>query len=93
MLELISIKVSNQFFLSFSGDVPTNVIIGIGVGSAVLSMAGILMVTCVYIKKKRKKNGYNTTGMFSNVLTQIIFAKKNQFMEVGIHIYLLIWSL
>ena len=75
MLEVMAINVSNMLFLSYPGDisVPTNVIIGIGVGSTVLSMAGILMVmvivaTYVYIKRKRKKNGY-TTGMFPNVLT------------------------
>ena len=49
--------------------VPTNVIIGISVGSAVLflavlSMAGLFMVTCMCIKKKRKINGHNT-GMLA----------------------------
>ena len=66
MLEVMAIKVSTQFFLPFSGDVsaPTNVIIHISVAPAVLSMAGLLMVTfiftCMYIKRKRKKN----IGMF-----------------------------
>ena len=69
-LEVMAIKVYYIFFLSFPGDVsvPTNVIIVIGVGSAVLSMAGLLVVTCVYIRKRRKKNGYNTTGMLIYVM-------------------------
>ena len=51
MLEVMAIKVSTQFFLPFSGDVsvPTNVIIHISVAPAVLSMAGLLMVTFICI--------------------------------------------
>ena len=68
MLEFMAIKVSTQFFLSGDVPVPTNVIIGISVASAVLSMAGLLVVTfivkCMYIKRKSKKNGYNI-GMFT----------------------------
>ena len=48
-------QIHNQLFISFlPGDVsvPTNVIIGIGAGSAVLSMAGLLIIImvmmCVY---------------------------------------------
>ena len=56
----MTIRIHNQLFISFlTGDVsvPTNVIIGIGVGSAVLSMAGILIVMvmmCVYNTEERK---------------------------------------
>ena len=59
----MTIRIHDQLFISFlPGDVsvPTNVIIGIGVGSAVLSMAGILIVMvmmCVYTIRK-KGSGY-----------------------------------
>ena len=58
----MTIRLHNQLFIPFlPGDVsvPTNVIISIGVGSAVLSMAGILivMVMCVYTVRK-KGSGY-----------------------------------
>ena len=60
------IRIHNQLFISFlPGDVsvPTNVIIGIGVGSAVLSMAGLLIfimvMMCVHVYTVRKKgSGY-----------------------------------
>ena len=82
MLEIMAIKVFNQLFLSCSGDalVPTNVIIGISVASAVLSMVGLLVVsfifTCMYIKKKSKKNRYNM-GMF----TKGHFTEKTKLMN------------
>ena len=59
----MTIRIHNRLFTSFlTGDVSvsTDVIIGIGVGSAVLSMAGILIVMvmmCVYTVRK-KGSGY-----------------------------------
>ena len=56
----MTIRIHNQLFIYFlPGDV-SNVIIGIGVGSAVLSMAGTLIVMvmmCVYTIRK-KGSGY-----------------------------------
>ena len=59
----MTIRIHNQLLISFlPGDVsvPINVIIGISVGSAVLPMAGILIVMvmmCVYTIRK-KGSGY-----------------------------------
>ena len=57
----MTIRIHNQLFIPFlpsDVSVSTNVIISIGVGSAVLSMAGILIVmvmcVCVYSKEERK---------------------------------------
>ena len=61
-------QIHNRLFISFlPGDVsvPTNVIIGISVGSAVLPMAGLLIIImvmmCVYTVRK-KGSGYIQGG-------------------------------
>ena len=56
----MTIRIPFISFLPGDVSVPTNVIIGIGVGSAVLSMAGILIITvmmCVCTIRK-KGSGY-----------------------------------
>ena len=58
----MTIRIHNQLFISFlPGDVsvPTNVIIDIGVGFAVLSMAGLLIaMVMMCVHTKRKKGSY-----------------------------------
>ena len=58
------LKLTSLPFHFPTGDVPTNVIIGISVGSAVLLMAGLLIVmVTVNTYSKRKKGSCYDTGM------------------------------